>query len=49
MDYKTVDCPYCNVVYDLSKLEDLTFECCNCESMLEVEFDEDGDAYIQEK
>lgn len=41
-----VECPYCYSVYDVSKCG-IAFECESCESNLEVEFDENGEPYIE--
>lgn len=42
---KEVECPYCYTTYEVENLEELQFQCV-CESILEVEFDDDGEPYI---
>ncbi|MEG1310476.1 MAG: hypothetical protein RR942_06565 [Romboutsia sp.] len=43
---KKIECPYCYATYDAEKLEDLQFECI-CESTIQVDFDENGEPYIE--
>ena len=41
-----VECPYCYAVYHIDKCG-TSFVCGSCESALEVEFDKDGNPYIE--
>lgn len=43
---KEVECPYCYAIYDIDKCG-ISFMCEGCESSLEVEFDENGEPYIE--
>lgn len=45
---REVECLYCYAVYDISKCG-IAFGCEGCESDLEVEFDEDGEPYIESR
>lgn len=42
-----VECPYYYATYDVEKLEDMQIWC-TCQSILQVEFDEDGEPYIED-
>lgn len=43
---KTVECPNCNTVYDIDQCKDV-FECCGCESYIEVKYDIYGKPYLE--
>ena len=40
-----VMCPYCNSIYNVNDVG-TCFTCSGCDSDLEVDFDEDGVAYV---
>lgn len=47
LDNKEVECPFCYATYDIRECG-VSFQCSSCESILEVEFDEDGYPYIED-
>lgn len=47
LKYKNeVECPYCYAIYDINETG-TSFACSGCESLLDVESDEDGNPYIE--
>ena len=46
LEENEVECPYCYAIYGVT-VTGLCFRCGSCESDLEIEFDEEGVAYVE--